>query len=155
MHCNGIVSGSVCCLASCGTCGESGCSRRPGGQEGCCKSNIKVGGRLCAEVAWQAPCSVHSPSKQGNADSDESSSPVVIGVAVAVAVSLIMAAVALFLFKRKKDLREARQAGQMQQQAYEGVPQPAIPVAVEVPPVAKPYVPPTSSKAPRKYDSEM
>lgn len=46
--------GSVCCLASCGTCGGGGCGDLPGGHAGCCTSQIEQSGVRCA--AAPAPC---------------------------------------------------------------------------------------------------
>ena len=48
---SGIISndGGVCCDASCGTCGEAGCGNRPGGESGCCTSNIVASGVVCSE----------------------------------------------------------------------------------------------------------
>ena len=34
--------GTPCCAASCGTCGGSGCSSRPGGADACCGGNIEA-----------------------------------------------------------------------------------------------------------------
>lgn len=50
----GICRGSVCCLATCGQCGGSGCQRRPGGGPGCCMGVIRESGRDCRFVS--APC---------------------------------------------------------------------------------------------------
>ncbi|CAN0234859.1 unnamed protein product, partial [Scytosiphon promiscuus] len=51
----GILQGDVCCEASCGTCGGSGCSRRGNGQFSCCTSNIKDVGEICSEKK-SSPC---------------------------------------------------------------------------------------------------
>ena len=50
----GIVNGDICCLKSCGTCGGSGCSGRPGGSSGCCTGTIRANDRTCAPNV--APC---------------------------------------------------------------------------------------------------
>ena len=50
----GIPSGNVCCAASCGECGGSGCGSRPGGASNCCSGAIRSSGRLCATVG--PPC---------------------------------------------------------------------------------------------------
>lgn len=42
-----ILKDGVFCAASCGTCGGRGCSKRPGGQNKCCVSNIKDRGLKC------------------------------------------------------------------------------------------------------------
>src|SRR5690606_13679674 len=41
--------GSTCCAASCGTCGGSGCSGRPGGAASCCEQTIRDSGRSCLD----------------------------------------------------------------------------------------------------------
>eukprot|EP00903_Cladosiphon_okamuranus_P012680 g11859.t1 len=53
----GILQGNVCCEASCGTCGGSGCSGRGNGQFSCCTRNIKDVGEMCSEKK-SAPCIV-------------------------------------------------------------------------------------------------
>ena len=50
----GVSDGRVCCLSSCGTCGGTGCDKRPGGGEACCSSSIEQTGRQCDSGA--APC---------------------------------------------------------------------------------------------------
>jgi hypothetical protein len=50
----GIRSGTVCCAPSCGTCGGTGCSSRPGGSQACCTTQISASGRKCSEEP--APC---------------------------------------------------------------------------------------------------
>lgn len=50
----GIISGNVCCEASCGTCGGSGCGSRPGGAASCCTSSIQSSGRSCKR--YPPPC---------------------------------------------------------------------------------------------------
>lgn len=49
----GIRSGNVCCPASCGTCGGTGCSKRPGGAS-CCTGEVLKLNRMCAAKA--PPC---------------------------------------------------------------------------------------------------
>ena len=51
---NGIPnsSGSLCCAKSCGTCGGSGCSNRPGGKTNCCAGEIT---KTCG-LNQKAPC---------------------------------------------------------------------------------------------------
>ncbi|MGK3998592.1 hypothetical protein [Sorangium sp. So ce1024] len=53
---DGIQSGSggVCCKASCGTCGGSGCGNRPGGSNACCTGNINDANKTC--TGTNAPC---------------------------------------------------------------------------------------------------
>eukprot|EP00903_Cladosiphon_okamuranus_P020236 g18573.t1 len=51
----GILKGDVCCEASCGTCGGSGCSKRGNGEDSCCTSNIKDDGDKCSKTK-SAPC---------------------------------------------------------------------------------------------------
>ena len=50
----GIEDGGVCCASSCGTCGGSGCSGRPGGAKACCTGTIKGNERTCDE--YSPPC---------------------------------------------------------------------------------------------------
>ena len=52
----GIASANrdVCCASSCGSCGGSGCSSRPGGASACCTGGVKESARSC-EV-YGAPC---------------------------------------------------------------------------------------------------
>ncbi|WP_438015418.1 hypothetical protein WMF18_31720 [Sorangium sp. So ce315] len=51
---DGVQSGSVCCKASCGTCGGAGCSGRPGGSNACCTGNIIAANTTC--TGTNAPC---------------------------------------------------------------------------------------------------
>lgn len=51
----GLCSGNVCCTASCGRCGGSGCNRLPGGAANCCTSVIRSSGRVCTGNIG-APC---------------------------------------------------------------------------------------------------
>ena len=55
----GILNSNVnkCCAASCGTCGGSGCSRRPGGRRKCCVRRIPSK-RVCGPDQ-NAPCSLN------------------------------------------------------------------------------------------------
>ena len=55
---NGIRSGSSCCTRSCGTCGGSGCSQRPGGATNCCTSHITKKQNSC--MVTSAPCQIPS-----------------------------------------------------------------------------------------------
>ena len=50
----GLSDGHVCCLASCGSCGGTGCDKRAGGGEGCCDGAIAAAARSCD--AHAAPC---------------------------------------------------------------------------------------------------
>jgi len=49
-----VKGSSVCCPASCGTCGGLGCKDRPGGKDACCSDKVFEGGRECANS--MAPC---------------------------------------------------------------------------------------------------
>jgi len=53
---NGVLtnSGNFCCKESCGSCGGSGCSSRPGGVAGCCVGHISRSGKTCDSNV--APC---------------------------------------------------------------------------------------------------
>ena len=51
-----LVATNICCLQSCGKCGDSGCGDRPGGDEGCCVKSIDNSKRSCAE--YPPPCIV-------------------------------------------------------------------------------------------------
>ncbi|CAM9985894.1 unnamed protein product [Ectocarpus sp. 6 AP-2014] len=53
----GILQGDICCEASCGTCGGTGCSDRGYGQDSCCTKNIAANGDKCSETG-AAPCVV-------------------------------------------------------------------------------------------------
>ena len=44
----------VCCSSSCGTCGGTGCSSRPGGGDNCCVNSILDSGMYCSDHV--APC---------------------------------------------------------------------------------------------------
>lgn len=48
---DGIISENVCCASSCGTCGGSGCDKRPGGSSECCSGTIKSAGRVCQNAS--------------------------------------------------------------------------------------------------------
>lgn len=54
MH--GIASDGVCCAASCGTCGGSGCGSRPGGRDACCKGAVRDNSPACSDNGQQGPC---------------------------------------------------------------------------------------------------
>jgi hypothetical protein len=51
---SGVRGGNICCAASCGKCGGSGCSGRPGGASKCCAGSIRDAQRSCAE--FEPPC---------------------------------------------------------------------------------------------------
>ncbi|CAB1104644.1 unnamed protein product [Ectocarpus sp. CCAP 1310/34] len=51
----GIQASDVCCSASCGSCGGSGCSGRDGGSDACCGGGVRASGRFCS-VTGEAPC---------------------------------------------------------------------------------------------------
>ena len=51
----GTLDGSVCCAASCGSCGGDDCASRPGGAENCCAASIT---RSCADAEMVPPCVV-------------------------------------------------------------------------------------------------
>lgn len=42
-----LCTSEVCCPASCGVCGGTGCGERPGGQDNCCVGSILASGRKC------------------------------------------------------------------------------------------------------------
>lgn len=44
----GIQNGQACCAATCGSCGGSGCSARPGGASACCHGTITRGSTFCS-----------------------------------------------------------------------------------------------------------
>eukprot|EP01052_Picozoa_sp_SAG31_P009318 SAG31_NODE_487_length_14980_cov_9.526376_11_plen_209_part_00 len=52
----GVASGEICCAASCGTCGGSGCQGRPGGASACCAGQIRDAGVSCADNGGTPPC---------------------------------------------------------------------------------------------------
>jgi|GEM_PF-3585629 len=55
---DGILNGagSVCCAASCGSCGGTGCASRPGGADACCAGAVASSARSCDD--YGAPCIV-------------------------------------------------------------------------------------------------
>lgn len=53
----GLPSGTACCALSCGVCGGSGCSSRPGGASNCCGGAFSD--RTCDEN--EAPCTIVHP----------------------------------------------------------------------------------------------
>jgi len=57
---SGIASGTTCCYASCGACGDEGCSDLPGGPSMCCKGTIAAGGYTCDQ--FNPPCRLVPPS---------------------------------------------------------------------------------------------
>lgn len=48
---SGIKAGEVCCASSCGACGGSGCSGRPGGGSKCCTIGIITNGIECKQTS--------------------------------------------------------------------------------------------------------
>jgi hypothetical protein len=50
----GIPNGDVCCSASCGSCGGSGCGSRPGGASACCAGPITTANVSCS--GSEPPC---------------------------------------------------------------------------------------------------
>lgn len=52
----GILDDDVCCAASCGSCGGTGCETRPGGSAACCGIPIQRAGVACSGSA--PPCVV-------------------------------------------------------------------------------------------------
>merc|ERR1711865_93726 len=54
--------GDTCCKKSCGACGGSGCSKRPGGAKNCCTNKIKAAKKLCKKNGADAPCIIPPPS---------------------------------------------------------------------------------------------
>jgi len=45
---NAAGNGRICCPSNCGTCGGSGCGRRPGGSTRCCANAINNRGNVCS-----------------------------------------------------------------------------------------------------------
>jgi len=67
--CDGVLNGggNICCAASCGECGGTGCSGRPGGAEACCATPILDSGRVCSMDS--APCAMgEDPGMGGDGD---------------------------------------------------------------------------------------
>ena len=67
---NGIYGTSyedrICCAKSCGQCGGSGCSQRPGGAEVCCASSfLNVVNRVCGVRDQKAPCKLKDLGHEG------------------------------------------------------------------------------------------
>ena len=54
---SGILHGTNCCAASCGTCGGPNCGSWPGGSDLCCAGTIQSNGIIC-ETADQVGCIV-------------------------------------------------------------------------------------------------
>ena len=52
----GLEAAGVCCALSCGVCGGTGCSARPGGASACCTGPIKAAKKSCKKHA--APCTL-------------------------------------------------------------------------------------------------
>ena len=55
--------GNTCCAASCGKCGGSGCSQRPGGSTNCCASSIPS--EVVCGPDQNAPCTFIGNPKFG------------------------------------------------------------------------------------------
>ena len=53
---NSLRAGFACCPESCGTCGGSGCSQRPGGAGSCCVTHILSEANSC--LLTTAPCQI-------------------------------------------------------------------------------------------------
>merc|ERR1712166_339166 len=55
---NGFANpkGDTCCKKTCGDCGGSGCSKRPGGTNNCCTNKIQAAKKLCKKNGADAPC---------------------------------------------------------------------------------------------------
>ena len=68
----GVANKNVCCPASCGKCGGSGCASREGGQK-CCTSHVKKLDRKCSDVA--APCVMTEPAEDAESSAEPSSAP--------------------------------------------------------------------------------
>lgn len=60
----GILSGNICCAASCGKCGGSGCGRREGGSSACCSGSVHRTGKSCLNNP--PPCVVDLPVNPGD-----------------------------------------------------------------------------------------
>lgn len=61
---NGILDPPVCCAASCGQCGGSGCGSFPGGATQCCYSQIFNSGVICqtsSDTVCVVPGSLNLP----------------------------------------------------------------------------------------------
>ena len=56
---HGLVAGTACCAASCGTCGGPNCGKLSGGSADCCVGSIAASNRSCA--ALPAPCTLAPP----------------------------------------------------------------------------------------------
>ncbi|CAN0426327.1 unnamed protein product, partial [Scytosiphon promiscuus] len=52
---SGVQLGDICCDASCGTCGGSGCFSREGGPDSCCSTVIRDAGVFC-DTTLASPC---------------------------------------------------------------------------------------------------
>ena len=53
---HGIAGGTICCAASCGQCGGSGCQARPGGSAMCCSGRIRSSAVFCEDNGGVPPC---------------------------------------------------------------------------------------------------
>ncbi|CAN0424132.1 unnamed protein product, partial [Ascophyllum nodosum] len=70
----GIEFGDVCCPESCGSCGGSRCSSRPGGASECCTSYIKSVGPKCGD-SGSAPCLMDGSTKRETSTSSGGCDP--------------------------------------------------------------------------------
>eukprot|EP00966_Prymnesium_polylepis_P182214 4221553-Prymnesium_polylepis.1 len=52
----GVRHSSACCSRSCGSCGGTGCSAKPGGASACCEGPIKRASRSCDK--YDPPCEI-------------------------------------------------------------------------------------------------
>ena len=56
-HCaHGIANGNICCAATCGQCGGSGCQNRPGGRAHCCSGTVRDSAVRCSQNGGAPPC---------------------------------------------------------------------------------------------------
>ncbi len=55
----GLIFDDICCSASCGTCGGTGCGSRDGGAANCCGGTITASGLSCD--VFDAPCVITPP----------------------------------------------------------------------------------------------
>ncbi len=56
-HCaHGIANGNICCVATCGHCGGSGCQNRPGGRAHCCSGTVRDSAVRCSQNGGAPPC---------------------------------------------------------------------------------------------------
>ncbi|CAN0380772.1 unnamed protein product, partial [Scytosiphon promiscuus] len=60
---SGVQDDDICCDASCGTCGGTGCAKRPGGPDLCCIRRIAEAGMFC-DTTNAAPCIIDGVSRE-------------------------------------------------------------------------------------------